>query len=70
MIKKIIERIFKVINIIINSAMGFVCVTAFMHYGTNGYMYSDDILRLTWIVVMALMVNILDVNIRNKIKDF
>lgn len=68
--KKVIERILKVINIIINLAMGFIGVAAFMHYGINGYMYSDDFLRMIWMVVMMGFVNVVDAGIRKKIREF
>ncbi len=70
MMKKVIGRILKFINIIINLAMGFIATAAFMHFGTSGYMYHDDILRLPWMVGMMVLVNTIDYLIQQKIKEF
>ena len=68
--KKIIERIIKIINILLNVFMVFIAVLAFGHYGTNGYMYSDDINRITWMVWMFAIVNGGDHFIRKIIREF
>ena len=68
--KKVIGRILKFINIIVNLAMGFIGIAAFMHYGTSGYMYSDDILRLPWMIAMMVFVNVVDYLLQQKIKEF
>ena len=68
--KKIIERIFKVINILLNMFMAFVAIVQFGHYGTSGYMYGDDINRVAWIVWMFVIVNGCDYFARKVIRDF
>ena len=70
MAKKVIERIVKVVNILINMVMTFVSVASFMHYGTSGYMYSDDIYRLPWVIGMFIIVNAADYIIRKRIREF
>lgn len=68
--KKIIERVFKFLNILANLMMGLVAFTNACNYGTQGYMYSDTYQRIIWIVVMAAVVNIADYFIRKVIRDF
>ena len=70
MAKKIIERIVKVINILVNLVMAIVSGASFMHYGTSGYMYSDDINRLPWIIGMFVIINAADYIIRKRIREF
>ena len=70
MAKKVIERIFKVFNIIANTMIGLVAFTNACTYGTNGYMYSDTILRIIWIIAMTVVVNFVDGFIRKMIRDF
>lgn len=68
--KKVIERIIKVINIILNAFMVFVAIVQFGHYGTSGYMYTDDINRIAWIIWMFVIVNGGDHFIRKHIREF
>ena len=68
--KKIIERILKVINILMNMLMTLIAFESYCHYGTNGYMMSDDIYRIVWIVAMLVTVNIGDYLIRKTIREF
>lgn len=69
-IKKIIERIMKIINIVVNLAMTYIAFASFCHYGTSGMMYSDDINRIAWMVAMMVIVNFGDFWIVKKIKEF
>lgn len=68
--KKVIERIMKIINILLNVFMVFIAIVSFGHYGTSGYMYSDDIQRITWMVWMFVIVNGGDYFIRKVIREF
>ena len=68
--KKIIERVLKVMNILINLVMTYIAFACYCNYGTSGYMVSDDIYRIIWIVVMFVMVNAGDYCIRKMIRDF
>lgn len=68
--KKIIERVFKVINILVNFMICGIGFIGACEYGTNGYMYSDTILRMVWIIGMFVMVNAGDYLIRKIIRDF
>lgn len=70
MAKKIIERIFKVINILANLMMGLVAFTNACNYGTQGYMYSDTYQRIIWVVAMLIVVNGADFLIRKIIREF
>ena len=69
-IKKIIERILKVINIVINLAMTYIAFASYCHYGTSGYMYTDDVYRIVWMITMIAVVNFGDYCIRKVIKEF
>lgn len=70
-VKKIIERIFKVINIILNAVMGVGCIVNFMHYASIGaYVYSDDINRLPLVLWSFVIINIADHLIRKVIREF
>ena len=68
--KKIIERIIKLVNILLNMFMVFVAIVSEGHSGISGYMYSDDIYRIAWIVSMFTVVNIGDYLIRKVIREF
>ena len=68
--KKIIERVIKFVNILLNMFMVFVAIASYGHYGTSGYMYSDDIYRIVWIVSMFAVVNAGDYLIKKAIKEF
>lgn len=68
--KKIIERIIKVVNVMLNVFMVFIAIVSFGHFGTNGYMYSDDIYRAIWMVLMFGIINMADQIIRKIIRDF
>ena len=70
MIKKIIERIFKVVNIMVNILIGFIAIGQLCNYGIDGYMFTDSIYRLVWIVVMFIIINICDILIRRRIREF
>ena len=70
MIKKIITRIIKVINILINGLIGLVAFGNVCQYGTNGYLYSDTWQRMIWIITMTLVINIVDSIIIKKIEKF
>ena len=70
MMKRIIEKIFKTLNIIVNVLFGMLALANALHYGVDGYMYSDSWLRIIWIVVMLFVVNTADVLIRKVIRDF
>lgn len=69
-IKNIITKIFKLVNIIMNMVIGLVAFCNIGHFGTNGYIYSDDWTRMIWIITMTLVLNIVDGIIIKKIKDF
>ncbi len=68
--KMIIERVIKVINIMINLGIGFVCTISAFAYGTNAYMYSDTLNRIPWLLWMFVIINILDHLIRKMIREF
>ena len=68
--KKIIERIFKVINIIMNLMFSWIAFGGACYYGTTGYLYTDTIQRIPWIIVMIIVTNVCDYFIRKTIKDF
>lgn len=70
MAKKIIERILKVINIIVNLAMVYIAFASYCNYGTSGYMMTDDIYRIVWIVTMMATINVGDSWIRKMIREF
>lgn len=70
MAKKIIERIFKTLNIVINILFGMLAVGNAIGYGTDGYMYSDSWIRIIWIIAMLIVVNVADGFIRKVIKEF
>lgn len=70
MFKKVIERIFKVINILVNMVIGMIAIANVCNYGTDGYMYSDTIQRIPWIIWMCVIVNVADYMIRKHIKEF
>ena len=70
MAKKVIERIFKVINILVNIVIGLIAISCACNYGTNGYLYSDTIQRIPWIIWMFVVFNGADYFIRKVIREF
>ena len=68
--KNIIERIIKVINILLNLGMMYISFASYCHYSTGGYMYSDDILRIVWMFAMMTLINVGDYIIRKTIREF
>ena len=69
-IKNIITRIIKLVNILINILIGFIGLGNLCRFGTDATMYSDDILRIIWIIAMAVVINTVDHLIIKKVKDF
>lgn len=69
--KKILERIFKVINIILNTVMGVGFAINFMQYASIGaYVYSDDVNRLPLVLWSFVLINVADHLIRKVIREF
>lgn len=68
--KKIIERIFKVLNILVNLVIGMIAVGCVCNYGTDGWLYSDTIQRIPWIIGMFIVANGADYIIRKTIREF
>ena len=68
--KKIIERVFKVMNILVNMVIGFIAIVSVINYGTSGYLYSDTIQRIPWIIGMFVVANGADYFIRKIIREF
>ena len=69
--KKIVEKIFKVLNIIINIIMGIGSMMNFMHYATiDAYVRGDDEARLLMMLFMFILVNGADYFIRKRIREF
>lgn len=68
--KKIIEKIFKVINIIANLVMMLLGLLNYIHYISGGYIYSDDMTRVILLAGMCAIVNVTNYLIRKAIKDF
>ena len=71
MAKKVIERIFKVLNIIINIVMASGAIMNFMNYAAiDAYVRSDDMGRLPIVLWMFIIVNVGDWLIRKVIREF
>ena len=70
MAKKVIERIFKVINILVNIVFALIAIACACNYGIDGYMYSDTINRIPWILWMFVVFNGADYFIRKVIRNF
>ena len=68
--KRIIEKIIKVLNIIGNMIFGMVAITDGVAYGTNAYLWSDTWMRIVWIAIMFVTFNAADYFIKKTIKDF
>lgn len=68
--KKIIEKIFKVINIIANLVMMLLGLLNYVNYISGGYIYSDDITRVILLAGMCAIVNVTNYLIRKAIKEF
>lgn len=71
MAKKVMERIVKVINIIINVVMGTGAIMNFMNYAAiDAYVRTDDLSRLPIVLWMFVIVNAADYFIRKAIREF
>lgn len=70
MAKKVIERILKVINILVNLWMGLISLEVFTVLATDQYYSNDDIERVPWIIMTFVFVNTVDYIIRKHIKNF
>ena len=68
--KKIIERVLKVVNIIVNTFFGIMAIMNGGSYITNGYVYSDELVRVFSIVIMIALVNLIHAWIQKAIRDF
>ena len=68
--KKIIRKIIDVVNIIANLFFGVMAVANGVSYATNGYVYSDELVRVFAFLIMVILMNGIHFWIRKQINEF